>query len=260
MEPPADLVTELRDEVEKQLAPLTPNRETWSEVHRDGVIAHMKERIANKSTLTWREEVLAVRKMKDEPESDDVQRLATKIGDSLNHAVLDARDINSNGDGLRGISPAGFVSNLFKLIPMLLLLPSIIIGLGPQITLGRLLGDRTDEGLDARTSYFFLFGMFGSLGWWPIMATVWSIVIFAFSSEIESESGISAFELFGSSILSAVFSSIALWLSLVAIFWIGAISFANGWDAVSDSMRLIRRIKCSSSINPDLRNLRDMLD
>lgn len=260
MEPPADLVTELRDEVEKQLAPLTPNRETWSEVHRDGVIAHMKERIANKSTLTWREEVLAVRKMKDEPESDDVQRLATKIGDSLNHAVLDARDINSNGDGLRGISPAGFVSNLFKLIPMLLLLPSIIIGLGPQITLGRLLGDRTDEGLDARTSYFFLFGMFGSLGWWPIMATVWSIVIFAFSSEIESEFGISAFELFGSSILSAVFSSIALWLSLVAIFWIGAISFANGWDAVSDSMRLIRRIKCSSSINPDLRNLRDMLD
>ena len=198
--------------------------------------------------------------MKDEPESDDVQRLATKIGDSLNHAVLDARDINSNGDGLRGISPAGFVSNLFKLIPMLLLLPSIIIGLGPQITLGRLLGDRTDEGLDARTSYFFLFGMFGSLGWWPIMATVWSIVIFAFSSEIEAEFGISAFQLFGSSILSAVFSSIVLWLSLIAVFWIGAISFANGWDAVSDSMRLIRRIKCSSSINPDLRNLRDMLD
>ena len=189
-----------------------------------------------------------------------MQILATKIGDSLNQAVLDARDINLNGDGLRGISPAGFVSNLLKLIPMVLLLPSIIIGLGPQITLGRLLGDRTDEGLDARTSYFFLFGMFGSLGWWPIMATVCSIVVFAFSSEIESEFGILAFELFGSSILSTVFSAITLWLSLVAIFWIGAISFANGWDAISDSTRLIRRIRWSSSINPDLRKLRDMLD
>ena len=113
---------------------------------------------------------------------------------------------------------------------MLLLLPSIIIGLGPQITLGRLLGDRTDEGLDARTSYFFLFGMFGSLGWWPIMATVWSIVIFAFSSEIESEFGISAFELFGSSILSAVFIHcrgyrLSQYFGLV-------ISFANGWDSI----------------------------
>ena len=55
----------------------------------------MKERIANKSTLTWREEVLA--ENKDEPEPDD----ATSCDQNrrqFNHAVLDARDINSNGD------------------------------------------------------------------------------------------------------------------------------------------------------------------
>ena len=44
--------------------------------------------------------------------------------------------------------------------------------------MGRLLGDSTDEGLDARTSYHFLAAMFGSLMFWPLLTilAVWLAV------------------------------------------------------------------------------------
>ena len=52
------------------------------------------------------------------------------------------------------------------------LLPFAVTSLGLQITLGRVLGDSTDEGLDARTSYQFLAAFFGSMLVWPVVAGV----------------------------------------------------------------------------------------
>ena len=83
MEPPAEIVTGLRDHLQEKLAPLTPNRETYSEVHRDSVIAHVQRRIQKKPELTWREEVLEVRRLKNEPASEEAQEVATRIGDKL---------------------------------------------------------------------------------------------------------------------------------------------------------------------------------
>ena len=56
----------------------------------------------------------------------------------------------------------GTTVNLLKLIPFLLCYNTGSFN-GWQIALGRILGDKTDEGLDARTSYHMLFGMFGSM-------------------------------------------------------------------------------------------------
>ena len=68
-EPPAEIVTGLRDQLKEKLEPMTPNRETFSEVNRDSVIAHVQRRIQNKPEMTWREEVLEVRRLKNEPAS-----------------------------------------------------------------------------------------------------------------------------------------------------------------------------------------------
>lgn len=255
MEPPAEIVTGLRDQLKEKLEPMTPNRDTYSEVHRDSVIAHVQRRIENKPDLTWREEVLEVRRLKSEPASAEVQKIATKIGDNLDKFGLDARDINSNSDGLRGFSPAGAVVDLLKFIPFMLFLPTLILGMGWQIALGRFLGDRTDEGLDARTSYHMLFGMFGSMLWWPIMATVLTVFTVFYNAEFEYD----LVGMFGSEIWQEGLAIVALWVSVIIIFWISAISFANGWDAVSDFAKWIRRMKYNSTVSADIKELRDLL-
>lgn len=255
MEPPAEIVTGLRDQLKEKLEPMTPNRDTYSEVHRDSVIAHVQRRIENKPDLTWREEVLEVRRLKSEPASAEVQKIATKIGDNLDKFGLDARDINSNSDGLRGFSPAGAVVDLLKFIPFMLFLPTLILGMGWQIALGRFLGDRTDEGLDARTSYHMLFGMFGSMLWWPIMATVLTVFTVFYNAKFEYD----LVGMFGSEIWQEGLAIVALWVSVIIIFWISAISFANGWDAVSDFAKWIRRMKYNSTVSADIKKLRDLL-
>ena len=78
--------------------------------------------------------------------------------------------------------------------------------MGWQIALGRILGDKTDEGLDARTSYHMLFGMFGSMLWWPILATIITILAIAFNSNIDSSFGYDLVGMFGD----------AIWLELLA--------------------------------------------
>ena len=136
-EPPAETVNKIRDTLREKLAPLTPNRETFSEVHRDGVIAHVRNNSQGKPTLTWKQEVLAVRELLSSPASDEVQSIAKKIGDTLEDSRLDGRDINKTNDGLRGFSPMGAITNLMKLIPMLALLPIILVSMYFSSSLGK---------------------------------------------------------------------------------------------------------------------------
>lgn len=255
-EPPAHLVNDLRDELRVKLSPMTPDRDTYSEVFRDGVIAHVKNNLSGKPTLTWREEVLAVRDLKGNPESEEIKQLATKIGDKLHESRLDGRDINKTCDGLRTFSIKGATANMLKVLPMLALLPIIAICMGPQIALGRLLGDNTDEGLDARTSYQFLTGMFGSLLWWPIISVILIAIYLIFDLDI----GIDAVGLLGSSLISKSFSVAIIFIALHLLFFISGIFFALGWDAFSDSARWFRRKRTGKAITSDLRKLREILN
>ena len=260
MEPPADLVTGLRDRLQEKLAPMTPNRESFSEVHRDGVIAHMRRKMEGKPELTWREEVLELRKMKSQPESQEIQEIATRIGDKLDAAGLDGRDVNSTCDGLKGVSVAGTAVNFLKLIPFLSLLPILILSMGWQIALGRILGDKTDEGLDARTSYHMLFGMFGSMLWWPILATILAILSVVFNSNIEANFGIDLMAMFGEELWQRSFSFVVVWCMMIFSFWLSATSFASGWDAVADFKRWRSRTKTGPLVKDDIVNLRNLLN
>tara|TARA_B100000941_G_scaffold69148_2_gene46619 strand:+ start:2191 stop:3729 length:1539 start_codon:yes stop_codon:yes gene_type:complete len=256
MEPPADVVTGLRDKLESKLRPLTPDRETFSDVRKDSVIAHMKNNLQGRKGLTWREEVLAVRELKSNPESEKIQTIAKKIGDKLHEARLDSRDINNSCDGLRGFSAGHSLVNLLKLTVMLTLLPLTFLGLGWQIAMGRILGDKTDEGLDARTSYHMLFGMFGSLLWWPILSTIIVILYTIFEPDI----GFDFLTIFGSSAISYSLGVVIIWSLTILSLWISAVSFVYGWDAVSDFARWTRRVKSNSEIESDLVKLKELLN
>ena len=255
-EPPAETVNKIRDTLREKLAPLTPNRETFSEVHRDGVIAHVRNNSQGKPTLSWKQEVLAVRELLSSPASDEVQSIAKKIGDTLEDSRLDGRDINKTNDGLRGFSPMGAVTNLMKLIPMLALLPIILVSMGPQVALGRALGDNTDEGLDARTSYQFLTGMFGSMLFWPIIAAIMIALYIGMGLDI----GIDILAIFGGSIFHKIAAIITTFAALHIIFWISGVFFALGWDAFSDTARWMRRRKTASMVSDDLKKLHDMIN
>ena len=255
-EPPAETVNKIRDTLREKLAPLTPNRETFSEVHRDGVIAHVRNNSQGKPTLTWKQEVLAVRELLSSPASDEVQSIAQKIGDTLEDSRLDGRDINKTNDGLRGFSPMGAIANLMKLIPMLALLPIILVSMGPQVALGRALGDNTDEGLDARTSYQFLTGMFGSMLFWPIIATVMIALYIGTGLDI----GIDILTIFGDSIFHKISAIVTTFAALHIIFWISGVFFALGWDAFSDTARWMRRRKTAPMVSDDLKKLRDVIN
>ena len=260
MEPPADLVTGLRDKLREKLAPMTPNRETFSQLNRDGVIVHARRRINSEPMPTWREEVLEVRQLAVEPETSAVQEVATKIGDNLANANLDGRDINTECTGLRGFRPSGAVGGTIKLIPFIALLPILVLSMGWQIALGRILGDRTDEGLDARTSYHMLFGMFGSMLWWPILATILTIMSVIYSSNINNLVGVDFLTVLGGEIWQQTIAVIVTWILLIFLFWLSAVSFATGWDAVADFARWNRRVKTNSLVKEDLAKLRDLLN
>ena len=69
---------------------------------------------------------------------------------------------------------------------MLALLPAFLSSLSPQLILGRYLGDRTDEGVDARTTYQFLAAMFGSFMIWPFCALIGTGLIWMNASDVST--------------------------------------------------------------------------
>ena len=88
-----------------------------------------------------------------------------------------------------------------------------LLSLLPQIILGRILGDATDEGIDARTSYQFLAAMFGSIIIWPISSTLIVAALYWQSGTIEDVVSINWTELLGTSQFYVALSIIMVWLA-----------------------------------------------
>ena len=65
--------------------------------------------------------------------------------------------------------------------------------------------------------------------------------------------------MFGNEIWQEGIATVLIWISMILLLWISAISFANGWDAVSDFSKWTRRIKYNSSVSADIAKLRDLL-
>ena len=137
---------------------------------------------------------------------------------------------------LRRANLSRLPSAILSLALFLTLLPFSLTSLGLQIALGRLLGDSTDEGLDARTSYQFLAAFFGSLLVWPVVALGWTALVWFNQGAIGNLLGWSDTWLCLDT--GTVFAGLlVVYLLCFPVFWASGKSFASAWDVWVDTRK-----------------------
>jgi uncharacterized membrane protein len=242
-EPDVESVCALRDNLEEKLAPLTPNAPNWSTNRAWHLLGHLRNRAIGKIPNDWREEVLAARKERDKLpiEGDDLlMKKAYSAAEILYKNSLDGRDLTISGE-LRKANPLVGIARIPILLLSLLTLPIFIISCGVQTILGYKLGNKTDEGLDARTSFQFMVAMFVSLLLWPLIALVIIFSIPIISPEIIPLLPSFAYNGYLGWGLTILFGT----TSIIVIFWL--VSWLNilMWDYLQDSLKAIRRRRLS---------------
>ena len=130
--------------------------------------------------------------------------------------------------------------------------------------MGRLLGDSTDEGLDARTSYHFLAAMFGSLMFWPLLTilAVWLSVSTA--SSLIDLIGFDWLAVYGESQVATLLAVGTLAASLFPIYWFSGRVWSKFWDDLVDFKRFLLRMNTRGAqrqnIRGALKNLHGEMD
>ena len=233
-EPRADAVIGLRDELQARLAPLTPNAPDWKTHRAWHLLGHLRANKSGKPLKSWREEVLAAREAREEVANESASELVTKAKRAaaiLDDNGLDGRDIAIDGKLRKGSLFKGIIHS-WSLIPMLLTLPLFIYSCGFQAFMGRKLGNKTDEGIDARSTYQFLFAMFGSLIVFPILATVLVLITHSISLfAIPWNDAPFGLSMIGENIFLQI---IVEWVMAILLFWLSAIVMVSFCDYVFD--------------------------
>lgn len=277
-EPPASKVTTLRDKLRLELVPMTPNTSDWSEYDALHLMGHVEARRSGQPLSSWREEVLAARALRDALQPAEMSLMETEVP-AIEHSVLppakaaaqllgerglDGRDLNAAGTDLRTFSPTKVIAPLIRLPIALLMLPICLYAFGGQVAMGRLLGDSTDEGLDARTSYHFLAAMFGSLMFWPLLTilAVWLAVNSA--SSLTDLIGFDWLAVYGESQMHTLLAIGTLALSLLPIYWFSGRVWSKFWDDLVDFKRFLLRMNTRGAqrqnIRGALKNLHGEMD
>ena len=272
IEPPAQQVLSLRDKLRPKLMQLTPNTCDWDDYGGIKLLAHIESKHTDKPIRSWKQEVLAARAINqsikgsqnDEDLTDETKyvtkkltsikhKAATNAGKILHENNLDGRDLNSKGLDLRRANFLKIPFALVRLCIFLAVLPISIIGLGFQVTLGRLLGDSTDEGVDARTSYQFLAALFGSALGWPIIASALLAAMYSKSNEISGIIGLDIFTFIGTTQLDMAITMAILWVSTIFSFFASGHICARTWDDWTDFKKAITRLRMSKVTRQNLR-------
>ena len=173
-EPRADAVISLRDSLQERLAPMTPGAPDWNVYRAWHILGHLRSRAEGPPPSDWKAEVLAARKERDRQSSapdNEMMVKADKIARTLDENGLDGRDLTQDGD-LRKASLVKGLLRTILLIPTIFLLPLFTYSCGIQAALGYKYGNVTDEGLDARTTFQYLFAMFGSFLFFSPLALI----------------------------------------------------------------------------------------
>lgn len=245
-EPPAELVIELRDKIGQRLQPLTPNTQTWDEYRMFQLLGQVKGRLNSEPPKSWKEEIVLTREMQQLDHDEEILQSSKTLSKSMFEANLDGRDLNSSGDKLRGFSTKRAAKNISLSILSLFFLPIFVWCFGIQITLGRILGDRTDEGLDARTSYQFLAALFGSMIIWPIQSVLLILCLIFFDEQISTQIGLASLNFLGDSTLEWIFYVLFLIPITFFLFYISSRTTLWIWDSFVDFRQFLRRRRASS--------------
>ena len=122
-----------------------------------------------------------------------------------------------------------------------------------------MLGDSTDEGIDARTSYQFLASMFGSLIIWPLAATIIVLIGYFQETNISSLVGFNWTEIFGSGPLFNILSIGIFWLVCFPAFWLSGKLGSLAWDDYTYLRNFVRRRTVSKADRQNLKGLMKIL-
>lgn len=277
-EPPAPKVTALRDKLRLELVPMTPNTSDWSEYDALHLMGHVEARRSGQPLSSWREEVLAARALRDALQPADLSLMDPEVpaiespvlppakaaAQLLSDRGLDGRDLNAAGTDLRTFNPTKIIAPLIRLPIALLMLPICLYAFGGQVAMGRLLGDSTDEGLDARTSYHFLAAMFGSLMFWPLLTIL--AVWFAASnvSSLTELIGFNWLSVYGGDKIHELLAMGTFALSLLPTYWLSGRVWSKFWDDMVDFKRFLLRMNTRGAqrqnIRGALKNLHGEMD
>lgn len=172
----------------------------------------------------------------------DVAKQAAAL---LDRNGLDGRDLDRTGLRLRRSKLSKTPSGALRMAVFALLLPVFLTSLGLQVALGRLLGDSTDEGLDARTSYQFLAAFFGSLLIWPFVAALWAGGLWWQQELVGDALGLAPDWIanIGGTVSAGL---LLIYLACFPLFWASGKAFAGAWDAWVDVRKAWARNRMSS--------------
>ena len=270
VEPPAENVFSLRDSLRIRLMPLTPNTNTWGEYEALHILGHVESRRTQQPLVSWKEEVLAARAFRTllQPpissqeviENADLPEIghpaivpAKAVAGILKESGLDGRDLNASGLDLRRLNPLKTMKKAVRIPVFLTLIPFFVYSFTPQVAMGRILGDSTDEGQDARSSYHFLAAMFGSLMFWPFMALGLVALEHAIHDSITQLLGFDWLTLLGTSSTSIILSRVLMFFSMFFLFWLSGRTSSLLWDDLTDFKRATLRFRMNTTKRQNLR-------
>ena len=223
-EPPSDLVHALRDTLFSNLSEITPDAPDWDTYRAWHLIGHIRSNVANSPLQSFRDEVLAARDIRDSLSGrEDVENLllpSIEAARILHTHELDGRSL----EGLKLKTSRMWTRAVMGSFLMVIASPITLPSTGIQAFLARYLGDRTDEGIDARTTFHFLAGMFSLIFFWIPMATVLSLVL-----------------------QPASILTIPIALAIILFIHASNIVFLFGYDCWTDFSNSTKRVKLDSS-------------
>ena len=223
-EPPSDQVHNLRDTLFSSLSEVTPDAPDWETYRAWHLIGHVKSNASNSQLKSFRAEVLAAREVRDAllngQTKEGLMAPATEAAKILNDNQLDGRALTGIKLDSRIVWPKAAIG----IFLMILMSPITLPSTGFQAFFAWYLGNRTDEGIDARTTYHFLAAMFSPILFWLPLAIV------------------TAFLIHPPSILSIVAV-----ISILLVIHISNLVFLFGYDCWSDFSSSRRRAKLAAS-------------
>jgi len=242
VEPSHDDTIALRNRIFDALSPLTPSAPDWPTLRAWKLLAHMGANKADTPLKTLRDEVHAYREVRDvvgDSSQDSLLDEAREAAEILHSRDLDATALAQN----RRLSPKSMGERAQGILGALLMistLPIVLPSSGAQWGLARFMADGSDEGLDARTSYYMLAAMFSPVFFWPPIA---------FAYVALTGNGILALDDFTTFVL------------VILAFYITARICILGYDLWSDNATASRRVKLSrSEVGERLTELLESID
>ena len=230
-EPSRNNVNELRNRIKQSLDVITPDADSWDEFHSWSVISHIEKSNQGQPHLKWSDEVHGIRSVRDRIRSGElpteIMEPARRIEKELQSSELDPRSIDCNG--IKKDNLFKEIKGLFGLFLMILMTPLSIMTL-PQAIVAWWLGNNSDEGLDARSSFHMLAVTFSPVVVWPIFTIPIGIWI--------SQCYFVDYTMLFSVIIAILFIPVLHFSNLI---------FLQGYDLVSDFKETLRRRRLKKS-------------